>query len=145
NICLPVPGVPPVEGGVPLTSQDFNGGDGGYTVATLNGPFEGPWTYNAGSGSWSSAGQDAELGRAPSTRLTSPPVTVTQGGIVRVSFSHRHSFESGFWDAGQVLVSVNGSPFAAIPGASVVANGYNGSALGNSAAALAGQPAFVEN
>jgi hypothetical protein len=146
NICLAIPGqpAPPAGGGSPLASQDFNGSDGGCTVIN-NRVFEGPWTYNAGAGSWRSAGQGPGIGApGPSTRLTCPPVAVTQGGNVRVSFNHRHSFEGGRWDGGQLQVSVNGGAFVTVPSSSFLQNGYNGTMAVNNSE-LGGQLAFVED
>jgi hypothetical protein len=145
-VCKSIQGLPsPNPGGSPLASEDFNAGDGGCTVINNRGPeFEGPWTYNAGSGSWRTAGQGPEIGTpGPSTRLSCPPVAVTQPGNVRISFNHRHSFEGGSWDGGVVQVSINGGPYTTVASAAFVQNGYNGSVLGGSASELAGQSAFV--
>ena len=146
SVCLDVPGVtPPPAGGSVVSAQDFNSNDGGCTVIDVNGPFEGPWTYNAGPGTWSSAGQNAELNRPPSTRLTCPALTLTQAGNVRISFNHRYSFEDGggYWDGGALQVSVNGGAFITVPTLAFVQNGYNGAVRGDSQAELRGQGAFV--
>lgn len=127
-----------------VKDDPFTANDGGYTVTDTNGPFAGPWTYNAGAGTWSTAGQAAELGRAPSTALTTPAIPINQMGETRVQFTHRYSFEAGRWDGGQLQVSVNGGAFTAVPDAAFTANGYNGTVLSNSRSALKGQRAFVE-
>ena len=136
------------SGGVTLSSENFDSGDGGCTVANVGVPFEGPWTYDAGSGSWKSDGQGPELGRASSTRLSCPPVTVTQGGIVGITIDHRWSFEPDAgttgWDGGQILVSVNGGPFTVVPASAFSALGYNGTVLAGSSAENHGQAAFVQ-
>ncbi len=135
-------------GGVTLSSENFDSGDGGCTVANVGAPFEGPWTYDAGSGSWKSDGQGPELGRASSTRLTCQQVTVTQSGIVGITIDHRWSFEpeagTTGWDGGQILVSVNGGPFTVVPASAFSALGYNGTVLAGSSAENHGQAAFVQ-
>jgi hypothetical protein len=139
KVCLSLGGNDPET----LLNENFGGGDGAGSVTDFNGPFEGPWTYNAGRGTWGSAGQNAELGRAPSTRLTFGPYAVTKSGNVRLSFEHRYSFEGDYWDGGQVRVSVNGGPFVAVPSAAFASGGYNGSVNGSSASELNSQPSFV--
>jgi hypothetical protein len=79
------------------------------------------------------------------SHLDSPPLTITAAGQAILSFSHRWSFEQGFWDGGQVRVSVNGGAFTTVPAGSFTSNGYNGTVIGNSSSGLAGQQAFVEN
>jgi len=73
------------------------------------------------------------------SKLNSPGITLTQAGIVALSFSHRYSFEPDLWDAGLVRISVNGGEFALVPAQNFTANGYaegaivgNGIALGRS-------------
>src|SRR5207244_11859173 len=56
----------------------------------------------------------------------------------------RMEYDGTRWDGGRVRISVNGSPFAAIPEAAFLQNGYGGNTVaGNSASILAGQPAFT--
>jgi len=131
-------------GECPPFLRNFDTSDGGFTVENVNAPFEGPWTYNGGAGTWSTAGQGPELGRAPSTSLTSPPFIVGRSGPRQLAFVHRYSFEfdGTRWDGGQVRVSVNGGAFVAVTSFSM--NGYGGNTVAaNSASALAGQPAFT--
>ncbi len=123
--------------GTTLMTQDFNGGDGGFTVTTPL-AYAGPWVYNAGTGSWRENGQIVENGLTNVSLLSSPPIVLTTAGGVTLSFDHRYSFESGNWDGGQVLISVNGGAFTLVPGAAFTQNGYNGSAF-----AHGGGPAFV--
>lgn len=123
--------------GTTLMMQDFNGGDGGFTVTTPL-AYAGPWVYNAGTGSWRENGQIVENGWTNVSFLSSPPIVLTTAGGVTLSFDHRYSFESGNWDGGQVLISVNGGAFTLVPGAAFTQNGYNGSAF-----AHGGGPAFV--
>jgi len=125
-----------------LLSENFNGGDGGFTVDTPL-PYDGPWVYSAGSGSWTEAGQGAENQHPNTSTLISPAIFVPQAGPVQLTFVHRYSFEQGNWDGGQVRVSVNGGPFTAVPSVAFTQNGYNGTVVANSASALAGQPAYV--
>ncbi len=110
-----------------LLSEDFDAGDGGFTV--LNGIGANPtvgaegWTYNAATGSWRANGG---LGVKNST-LNTPLITLTQAGEVRLAFAHRYNFEDDGttrWDAGAVFVSVNGGPFTYLPAGAFVANGY---------------------
>lgn len=114
--------------GTTLMMQDFNGGDGGFTVTTPL-AYAGPWVYNAGTGSWRENGQIVENGWTNVSFLSSPPIVLTTAGGVTLSFDHRYSFESGNWDGGQVLISVNGGAFTLVPGAAFTQNGYNGSAF----------------
>src|SRR6185503_10976444 len=55
-------------------------------------------------------------------------------------------FDGTRWDGGQLRISVNGSPFAAVPDAAFLQNGYGGNTVAaNSASDLKGQPAFTAN
>ena len=125
--------------GTTLMTQDFNGGDGGFTVTTPL-AYAGPWVYNAGTGSWRENGQIIENGLANISLLSSPLIVLTTAGGVTLSFDHRYSFEDGNWDGGQVLISVNGGAFTLVSGANFIQNGYNGLAF-----AHGGAPAFVGN
>ncbi len=100
-----------------LGSQDFSGGDGGFTVQSTprvdNGEaFDFPWTYD-GSGSFTTGGSEG----VAHSRLTSPTLTVVADGLVELSFDHRYSIEDGLWDGGAVFLSVNGSVFEQVPNA----------------------------
>ena len=134
--------------GATLFSENFNAGNGGFTVQTPI-PYDGPWVYDAGSGSWTQAGQDPDNSHPNTSTLISPVINVTQAGVVRLTFAHRHSFEApgtaNHWDGGQVRVSVNGGAFTAVPADAFTQNGYNGTVLANSLSDLHGQAAFVEN
>jgi hypothetical protein len=130
-------------------TYDFNAGGGGFSVTNFNDPFDGPWVYGAtsgvgGSGGWSTDGQGPELGRAPSTYLTSPAIPITAAGEVQLSFDHRYSFEVGAWDGGALFVSRNGGAFSKVSGGSFTANGYNGIVLPGSNSELQGTEAFIE-
>lgn len=133
-------------GNTRLFAEDFNAGDGGFTVNTPQ-RYDGPWIYDAGSGSWTEAGQGPESGHPNTSTLLSPPVSVSQPGAVTLTFAHRWSFEQDAvtWDGGQVRLSVNGGPFVAVPAAAFAQNGYNGVVAANSSSELHGQAAFVGN
>lgn len=126
-----------------ILSEDFNAGDGGFTVYTQL--TAGPWLYDSGSGSWATDGQDACGPNPKISTLTSPSFNVAASGSVTLSFDHRYSFEPDVtrWDGGQVRISVNGGAFAAVPDANFSANGYDGIITGSGA--LNGQEAFNGN
>ena len=130
--------------GTLLKAENFNTTDGGFTVETPI-AYDGPWVWDSATGSWKQEGQAPENSHANTSLLSSPAATITTPGPVQLSFVHRYSFEGGFWDGGQVRISVNGGPFTAVPNSAFTQNGYNGAVLPNSASLLAGQPAFVEN
>jgi len=131
--------------GVSLLNETFNSGNGGFTVTTPT-SYAGPWTYNSGTGTWQENGQEPGNGQSQNTsHLDSQVLNVTVTGQVGLTFNHRYSFEGGFWDGGKVYISVNGGAFTAVPGASFLANGYNGTVTSSSSSLLSGQPAFVEN
>lgn len=96
----------------------------------------GAWVYGAtagggGTGGWSALGDTGgeEFGVVPADRnLTSPVITLTESGPMKLSFDHRYDFE--IWnglagDGGIVNISVNGGAFTQIPTASFTLNGYN--------------------
>jgi hypothetical protein len=130
--------------GVSLFSQDFNAGDGGFTVDTPI-AYDGPWIYDAALGLWRQDGQEGENQHPNTSTLISPAINVTQSGVVRLTFAHGHSFEGGRWDGGQVRVSVNGGAFSPVPASAFSQNGYNGTVLPNSQSILKGLAAYVEN
>ncbi len=74
--------------------------------------------------------------------VTSPPITIPAGGAPRLSFRHWVATETDF-DGGQLLVSVNGGPFALVAPEHFTFNPYNGvlDATQNTNP-MAGQPAF---
>ena len=127
-------------GGATYVTVDFNANNEGF-VAAAPLPTDGPWVYDAMSGSWKTAGQSADNGHNNTVTLTSPSIPVPASGSLRLSFDHRYSFESGAYDGGQVRYSINGSPFYTVPAAAFTQNGYNGTPVGGD---LAGQVAFVE-
>ncbi len=125
--------------GTVLLSENFSTGNGGFTVETPL-AYAGPWVYNLGTGSWREDGQGPGNGQGLNESfLTSPAMVLTTAGGVTVSFNHRHSFERGFWDGGQVLISVNGGAFTLVSAVAFTQNGYNGSAI------AAGSASFVED
>jgi hypothetical protein len=127
----------------PVWTQEFEDGTGGFTVTNVNAPFDGPWSHDAENGSWATAGQGAEVAAAPSTKLTSSPLTMHCRGDALLQFTHRFSFEEGNWDGGQVMLSVNDGPFTLVPPAAFTLNGYTGTVTANSIAEIRGEPAFV--
>ena len=133
-------------GSEPVTvySQNFTGTGGGWTVTNVNAPFEGPWTYNAALGTWTTAGQGGMVLLSPSTTLTSPLITATCTGEALFYFTHRHSFEGPAWDGGQLRASINGGTFDVLPGSAFLENGYlTGRVDPTSTADLRGQEAFI--
>lgn len=123
--------------------QEFDDGEGGFSVASVNGPFDGPWTLNEAAGTWGTAGQGAEVSTAPSTLLTAPVITMHCFGDATLRFTHRFSFEQGNWDGGQVLLSVNDGAFTLVPGTAFTQGGYTGTVAISSTAEIRSQPAFV--
>src|SRR5207237_7380987 len=55
-----------------LVDENFNSGDGGFTVTTPN-AMEGPWTYDAAAGVWFEDGQGPEDGH-PNTSIPTASV-----------------------------------------------------------------------
>jgi autotransporter-associated beta strand protein len=123
-------------------TEDFITGGGGFSIAAPVSP-EADWTYTAGS--WRSNAQATGFGTDNTSNLASPVYLVTQSGPATLTFSHRHSFEQGFYDGGAVDVSVNGGAYTRVPLGSFSQNGYNGTVLVGSGTALDGAQAFVEN
>jgi hypothetical protein len=122
-----------------LTNVNFASGDGGFTSDTPSGAPEAAWTYDGST--WYSAGQDTGFGGDNVSYLTSPTNTVTKAGVLKLTFTHRYSFEIGF-DGGVVEVSLNGGPWTYIPAVQFDQNGYNGTIT---EAALGGKRGFVDN
>lgn len=123
-----------------LTNVDFSVNDGGFIADTPSGQPETAWAYGT---NWWSPGQSTAFGGDNVGYLLSPTNTVTKAGVVRLTFTHRYSFEIDF-DGGTVEVSVNGGPFVYVPGANFDQNGYNGTAP-NPAPSLAGRAGFIGN
>src|SRR6266542_748552 len=134
-----------------ILDETFNANDGGFTVTTPlpydnSGAGDGPWMYDAATGSWMEDGEGPEDSHPNTSILTSPTLTITKSGALKLTLVHRYSFEfdGTRWDGGQVQLSVNGSEFVAVPDAAWVQNGYGGNTVaGNSASVLAGKPAFT--
>ena len=125
-----------------LLSQDFAGGDGGFT-ATSNGNSTLPWVYNSASGVWST---DGEANGTPTNHyLTSPTVTVPTSHVVRVSVEHYYSFEGGNWDGGALQVSINGGSFDLVDANAFSQNGYTNTAPLIGEHDLTGEDAFNGN
>jgi len=96
--------------------------------------------------SWWSAGQaTAFSGNNNVSYLVSPTNSVTTAGVLKLTFSHRYSFERDTvnWDGGAVEVSINGGPWVYVPAVQFEQNGYNG--VVQSADALVGKQAFIGN
>ncbi len=128
-----------------LLNVDFNANDGGFTVETPV-AYDGPWVYEAASGSWRQDGQAPENSHPNTSKLNSPVINVVAAGNLSLTFAHRYSFEfdGTRWDGGQVRISVNGGAFTTVPDAAFTQNGYGGNTVaGNSASELKGQPAFT--
>jgi hypothetical protein len=108
-----------------LLSQNFNGGDGGFTVTNSATAPAGPWVYTASTGKWSCNGGEG-VNQGLASLLHSPTMTVTEAGPVVLTFNHRYSFEADTvrWDGGQVRLSVNGGAYTTVPASSFIANGY---------------------
>ncbi len=126
-------------------SFNFNTSDEGFTVAS-GGPVSSVWTYSAtagvgGNGAWYVNGTGGQ-GVPSYSALISPTLIVSATGVATLSFNHRYSFEDNStpWDGGQVLVSVNGGAFTAVPNSAFTANGYNGALIGHGV--LENQQAF---
>jgi hypothetical protein len=85
-----------------VLTYDFSTGSGGFTPVQSDGIAR-PFTYNASMGQWQVAGISAWT----SSSLNGPAFTVTDGGPVRVAFTHFYDFQDGF-DGAVLQVSVNG-------------------------------------
>jgi hypothetical protein len=122
-----------------LTNVDFSISDGGFAADTPGGQPETAWSYGT---NWWSPGQATAFGNDNVSYLISPTNTISKTGVLRLTFTHRYSFEIGY-DGGAVEVSVNGGPYTYVPAAQFDQNGYNGTVPG--APSLAGKQGFVGN
>ena len=129
--------------GIEVLSETFDTSDGGFTVVDTDPPPPGPWLYDGLAGQWVADGSVDGCGGPYNSQLSSPPYKLTQDGAVSLSFVHKYSFETDFYDGGQVRISVNGGDFTAVPPENFTANGYadkpligNGILLGQRAFAL---------
>jgi hypothetical protein len=128
-----------------LLSEDFNANNGGFTVETPQ-DFTGSFAYNAGAGSWQVNQENPEEGHAMTSRLRSPPITVTRDGLLQISFNHRWSLEQsgGNWDGAQIRFRVNGGAYVTVTGSAFSSGGYNGTVIaGNSV--IQTQSAWVQD
>jgi hypothetical protein len=123
-----------------LKNWDFQGGDGGFTVESIN-PL-GPWVYDGTTRTWVATGHK-ECSPSEASMLRSPAVTVDEPGEIFAVFRHRYNFENYnlAHDGGQLRLSVNGGDYTTVPGSSFLAGGYNGTVQGENI--LKGQEAFI--
>ncbi len=138
----------PATSSVEIFSANFDSDDGGFTVVNegqnATNPIDppGPWYWLGGV--WSADGAESACTGPYNSQLISPTNTITQAGAVILTFSHRYSFETPLWDAGQVRISVNGGAFTLVPAENFLANGYaDGAIIGNGIAL--GQRGFNGN
>jgi len=118
------PGTVPSTG-IEIFTRDFNANDGGFTVVdTTDKVPPNPWIWDSATGKWVTDGSTDACDGPYNSQLIGPSYMLTQAGVVSLSFSHRYSFESGLWDAGQVRISVNGGAFTLVPAENFTANGY---------------------
>lgn len=124
-----------------FVNQSFASGDGGFTVVDTDPAPPGPFIYDAGNGAWVADGAVDGCGGPYNSQLSSPQYTVPVSQAVRISVSHRYSFEGDRWDGGQIRISVNGGGYTNVPAENFLANGY---ALGTiqGSGILNGQRAF---
>jgi hypothetical protein len=127
----------PATGATEIYTQNFNTSDGGFVVldtGVVPPDWTGPWVYSSGTGTWVADGGTAgtDCGGPYNTQLNSTTNTLTQDGVVALSFNHRYSFESGLYDAGLVRISVNGGAYTQVLAESFTQNGYaQGTIIGN--------------
>ncbi|MCP5525153.1 MAG: hypothetical protein H7A46_26820, partial [Verrucomicrobiales bacterium] len=110
--------------GVEIYSQDFNSGNGGFTVVNTDPAPPGPFVYDSGMGAWTADGGESACTGPYNSQLSSPGIAMPQDGAVTMNFTHRYSFEGDLWDAGIIRVSVNGGEFTYVPAANFSVNGY---------------------
>jgi hypothetical protein len=138
---------PPNAVGVYLAAPlnaSFDANDGSFKTFNYGVP-AGPWSYNSAAGSWTNHGPP-NCGGPFASGLKTPVLTIRSNDPVVVTFAHRWSFEAdanAAYDGGQVRLSVNGGPFATVPGASFSANGYNGTIGGSIIGVITGTPGWV--
>jgi hypothetical protein len=128
-----------------LLNEDFNSGNGGFAVNSIDTPaaFTGAFAYDAASGSWQVNASDAEISAPYTSRLRSPALTVGATGRVRLSMAHRWSVEGDNWDGVQVRISVNGGAFASVPATAFTQGGYSSVVRSGSASAVKGELAWT--
>jgi len=126
-----------------LTNVNFASGDGGFTGETPGGSVEAAWGFDGST--WWSAGENTGFGNDNVSYLVSPTNTVTKAGALKLTFTHRYSFERDTvnWDGGAVEVSINGGPWTYVAAAQFDQNGYTGTV--QSAPSLMGKQAFIGN
>lgn len=125
----------------PMAIQDFAKSDGGFTVENSAPPPPGSWGHVPSGGTWAvRIGEESCQGPFASI-LTSPSYIVPRTDQVSLSFTHSYSFQNDGRDAGQVRISVNGSPFTPLAAEKFASNGYPAGVIGGSGL-LQGQSGF---
>ncbi|MBN9692384.1 MAG: hypothetical protein J0M24_19215 [Verrucomicrobia bacterium] len=114
----------PLSVPVAFTNVSFATSGGGFTVTNTTPEPPGPFLYDSGSGTWTADGSSEGCDGPYNSRLISPEFVVPASQAVMISLTHRYSFESDYWDGGQILVSTNGGPFVLVPKENFVSNGY---------------------
>jgi hypothetical protein len=130
-----------------LLSEDFANGDGGFTQTT-NGAPANPWTFNAEGANWFTAGEANEVASVNhylGTSAISIPTPLESPPVLRISFDHRYSIETGDWDGGALQYNVNGGAFITVPKTDFSQNGYNNVIGLQGGHDLAGGDGFVAN
>ena len=130
-----------------MLSEDFANGDGGFTQTT-NGAPANPWTFNAEGANWFTAGEANEVTSVNhylGTSAISIPTPLESPPVLRISFDHRYSIETGDWDGGALQYNVNGGAFITVPKTDFSQNGYNNVIGLQGGHDLAGGDGFVAN
>ena len=130
-----------------LLSEDFTAGDGGFTQTT-SGAAVNPWTFNAEDANWftdGEANESASVNHYLETPTISIPTPLDSPPVLRISFDHRYSLETGDWDGGALQYRVNGGAFITVPKADFSQNGYNNAIGLQGGHDLAGGDGFVGN
>lgn len=109
--------------GRPVHGKDFAADNGGFTVINTDPEPPGPWLYDAAKGRWVAEGSSSDCGGPYASDLLSPEYTLSQGGVVLLSFNHRYSFEHR-WDGGAVSSSLSGGAFTNPAANDFTLNGY---------------------